>query len=165
MNEARPTLTPARPTIAPAAKPIPAQPLHPQPAHPPIHPPQPANQLPKVGALPTQNNKVDEAELDPIGLVEEIGAETEERKIKAFGVVGAQRAREWKRKPTVTGQGAVRLKSFHGKLSDQGMQYIDDAVNEWLDAHPEVEVKFVTSTVGQFEGKIREPALILNLWY
>ena len=35
----------------------------------------------------------------------------------------------------------------------------------WLDAHPEVEVKFVTSTVGIFEGKMREPALILNLWY
>ena len=57
------------------------------------------------------------------------------------------------------------MKSFHGKYSDQGLQYLDDAVNEWLDAHPDVEVKFVTSTVGVFEGKIREPALVLNLWY
>jgi len=163
MNEARPTLTPARPTLTPA-KPVSAQPLHPQPAHPPQHA-QPANQLPKVGALPVNNNQPDDAELDPIGLVEELEGQTEEKKIKAFGVVGSQKSKDWKRKPTCTGQGACRLKSFHGKLSDQGMQYIDDAVNEWLDSHPEVEVKFVTSTVGQFEGKIREPALILNLWY
>jgi len=160
MNEPRPTITPARPTIAPApGAPRPAQPLHAQPIH-----PQPGA-LPKVGALPTQSSKVDEAELEPIGLIEESGLESEEKKIKAFGVVGATRAREWKRKSTVTGHGAVRVKSFHGKLSDQGMQYIDDAINEWLDSHPDIEVKFVTSTVGQFEGKIREPALVLNLWY
>src|SRR5439155_12354070 len=100
-----------------------------------------------------------------IGLVEEAVGETEEKKIKAFGVIGAHKAREWKRKPTVTGNGAVRVRSFHGKLSDQGMQYIDEAINDWLDNHPEVEVKFVTSTIGQFEGKIREPALVMKLWY
>jgi hypothetical protein len=57
------------------------------------------------------------------------------------------------------------VKTFHGKYSDQGMEHLDDVINEWLDNHPEVEVKFVTSTVNVFEGKIREPALVLNLWY
>ena len=33
-------------------------------------------------------------------------------------------------------------------------------VNQWIDGHPEVEIKFVTSTVGLYEGKIKEPALI-----
>jgi hypothetical protein len=37
---------------------------------------------------------------------------------------------------------------------------MDNQINEWLDANPEVEVKFVTSTVGVFEGKMREPALV-----
>ena len=61
--------------------------------------------------------------------------------------------------------GAVRMKSFHGRLSDNGLEYLDNSVNEWLDAHPEVEVKFVTSTVGLYDGKIKELALILNVWY
>jgi hypothetical protein len=38
-------------------------------------------------------------------------------------------------------------------------------INEWLDDHPEIEVKFVTQTVHVFEGKIREPALVMNVWY
>src|SRR5438105_994174 len=137
MSEARPPGSPGlRPPMA-----IPAQPQRPVPGHPqPAHPvqPQPASHLPKVGALPTSHAKVDESELESIGLVEEAGTEAEEKKIKAFGIIGAHKAREWKRKPTVTGTGAVRVKSFHGKLSDQGMLYIDEAINEWLDNHPEV---------------------------
>jgi hypothetical protein len=64
-----------------------------------------------------------------------------------------------------TAAGATRVKSFHGRLSDQGLEYMDHAINEWLDRHPEVDVKFVTSVTGVYEGKIREPALILNVWY
>jgi hypothetical protein len=45
------------------------------------------------------------------------------------------------------------------------LEYLDNAVNEWLDANPDVEVKFVTPTVMTFEGKIREAALVLNIWY
>jgi hypothetical protein len=106
---------------------------------------------------------------EPIALVEELLeddlAATTPKKIKAFGEDGSKKHHDWKRKATATGQGACRMRSFHGKYSDQGLQYLDDAVNEWLDANPDVEVKFVTSTVGVFEGKIREPALVLNLWY
>jgi hypothetical protein len=72
---------------------------------------------------------------------------------------------DWKRKPHTELTGAVRMKSFHGRLSDNGLEYLDNSVNEWLDAHPEVEVKFVTSTVGLYDGKIKELALILNVWY
>jgi hypothetical protein len=105
--------------------------------------------------------------LDPIGLVEEpsnLATETA-KKIKAFGVTGTQKTHDWKRKCSVNGTGACRVRSFHGRLSDQGLGFMDDQINEWLDSHPEVEVKLVTSTVGQYEGKIREPALVLNLWY
>jgi len=86
------------------------------------------------------------------------------KKIK-FGPELGHKKHDWKRKTTNDGKGACRMKSFHGKYSDQGLEYLDDCVNEWLDAHPDVEVKFVTSTVGVFEGKTREPALVLNVWY
>ncbi len=85
-------------------------------------------------------------------------------KIK-FGPDVGHKKHEWKRKPHVTGAGACRVKSFHAKYSDQGIDHLDDAINEWLDDHAEVEVKFVTTTVHVFEGKIREPAIVMNVWY
>ena len=78
---------------------------------------------------------------------------------------GQRKQHNWKRQPATTGTGACRVKSFRGKYSDQGLEHLDDTINEWLDAHPDVEIKFVTSTVDLFEGKVREPALVLNLWY
>jgi hypothetical protein len=105
-------------------------------------------------------------ELEPIGLVDEQGG-APAKSITAVGGVNSASVRKtaWHRQPNLTHTGSVRLRTFHGKLSQQGLEYLDNQVNEWLDAHPEVEVKNVTSTVGTFEGKMREPALILNLWY
>ena len=114
-------------------------------------------------AAPPKPAAAVEAELESIGLVE--GGGDGEKKIKAFGLGRQERQRDWKRKTNTPGTGATRLKSFHGKLSEEGLSYLDDAVNEWLDSHPEVEIKVVTSTIGTFEGKIRTPALVLNLWY
>jgi len=87
------------------------------------------------------------------------------KKIIAFGADGHKHQQEWKRQLIKNGTGACRVRSFHGKYSEQGLEYLDNAINEWLDNHPEIEVKFVTSTVMTFEGKIREPALVLNVWY
>ena len=41
---------------------------------------------------------------------------------------------------------------------------MDQSVNEWLDAHPQYEVKFVSSTVGTVTGKLKEPHLICQVW-
>ena len=79
--------------------------------------------------------------------------------------VGHGTGHAWKRKPNIHPTGAVRVKSFHGRLSDNGLEYLDNTINEWLDRHPEIDIKFVTSTEGMFDGKIKEPALILNVWY
>jgi hypothetical protein len=87
------------------------------------------------------------------------------RKIIAFGGDAVKHAEQFKRTPTKTGTGAIRVRSFHGKYSDEGLKFLDNAINAWLDEHPEIEVKFVTPTVMTFEGKTREPALVLNVWY
>jgi hypothetical protein len=163
----------------------PSQPHHLTPGAPrPSMAPAPSSARPGIAAMPVQPIRPTEADLDPIALVEE---ELEEitptpmpsaassslqpspavmkSKIKAFTNDVARREHQWKRTPHVSGQGAIRVKSFHGKYSDQGVEHLDDMINEWIDAHPEVEVKFVTSTVHVFEGKIREPALVMNVWY
>ena len=57
----------------------------------------------------------------------------------------------------------VAAAAVHGRLSDEGMSYMDEKVNEWLDAHPEIEVKLVTTAIGPYEGKIKEPALVMNV--
>lgn len=102
---------------------------------------------------------------ESIGLINDDETGGSEAKIRAFGGGATIRKEQYNRKPVTNGSGACRMRSFHGRLSQQGLEYMDNQINEWLDANAEVEVKFVTSTVGVFEGKMREPALILNLWY
>jgi hypothetical protein len=141
-----------------------------------VHPPAPARR---------------EADLDPIELIDEDPVDLEEvasdapaqagmmpqpgagaapvamptaKKI-TFGPEIQQRTANWKRQPHANGQGSVRVRSFHGKLSEQGLEYMDHFINEWLDQHPEIEVKFVTSSIGMFDGKMKEPAVIMQVWY
>jgi hypothetical protein len=41
---------------------------------------------------------------------------------------------------------------------------MEEQINDWLDNN-EVEVKFVSQTVGVWEGKKAEPHIIVTLWY
>jgi hypothetical protein len=70
----------------------------------------------------------------------------------------------WKRKPNTTGTGAIHVKSFHCKLNSESLDYLDRQINEWLDAHPQYEVKFVTTSIGEWQGKIKEPNMIMQVW-
>ena len=70
----------------------------------------------------------------------------------------------WKRSPNVNGTGAIHCKSFHCKLVGESLEFLDQQINEWLDAHPQYEVKFVNSTIGEWTGKLKEPNLIVQVW-
>ncbi len=69
------------------------------------------------------------------------------------------------RQTHATGRGATRTRTFHAKLNDGAMAFLDGQINEWLDQHPDHEVKFATTTIGIVEGKRQEPHLIINVWY
>jgi len=71
---------------------------------------------------------------------------------------------EWSRTPNTTGVGAIHVRTFHCKLTDDSLLFMDQTINEWLDAHPQYEVKFVTSSVGILTGKLKEPHLICQVW-
>jgi hypothetical protein len=133
--------------------------------------------LPRQAAGSTMNpaaaplRKPAASDEDSIALVDEdadtsAGAATAPApsKIK-FGAELGHRTHTWKRDLKGGGSGACRVRTFHGKLSDQGLEYVDDAINVWLDAHPEIDVKFVTTNVGLFDGKFKDLALIVNVWY
>lgn len=70
----------------------------------------------------------------------------------------------WNRTPNSTGTGAIHVKSFHCKLTGDSLDFIDQQINEWLDAHPQYEVKLVTTSIGIWTGKLKEPNLIVNVW-
>jgi len=85
------------------------------------------------------------------------------KKIRTIGRP-VRHAENWQRSPNVTGTGATHVRTFHAKLTDESLAYMDETINEWLDQHPEYEVKFVTSCIGTFTGKTKEPALICQVW-
>lgn len=82
----------------------------------------------------------------------------------AFGA-SARGDDRFKRPLAEPGQGATRCRIFHSKLSDASVAHLDDQINEWLDAHSDVFVKHVATTVGVFEGKHSEPHLVVTIWY
>jgi hypothetical protein len=66
----------------------------------------------------------------------------------------------------VKGGNATRCRTFHAKLSEGALSYMDEQFNEWCDRNPDIEVKFATQTVGAFEGKhSSEQHLILTVFY
>jgi len=90
-------------------------------------------------------------------------AELSTDKIKAFGVRKPHED-HWQRTPNVTGKGAIHVKTFVTKLRLDAIDHLDTQVNEWLDNHPEYEVKFVTTTIGTLFGKNKEEAMFMNIW-
>ena len=152
------THAPVRPAMMPQHS---AQPhAVPQPAH-----PQHAGPA-RIAGMPTLAPGIPAGDDGAIELIED-GEEAValHKKIKAFGNDGPVRQTKWNRQPTAGGTGAVRVKTFHAKLSDQGLDYLDDAINTFVDQHPEVNIKFVTTNVGMFDGKFKDFALMVNVWY
>jgi hypothetical protein len=110
--------------------------------------PPPPLPKPKVGDVPVEGKE------EPSGLT---------RKITAFG--GGKKAEsEWERVPNATGTGATHVRTFHSKLTDDALRYVDTQINAWLDEHPDFEVKITTTTIGTFTGKVKEPHLICQVW-
>lgn len=80
--------------------------------------------------------------------------------------IGATRHEDsWSRTPNTPGTGAIHVRSFRSKLSDDALTYLDQQINEWLDAHPQYEVKLVTTAIGEWSTKLgKEPGIIVNVW-
>ena len=60
---------------------------------------------------------------------------------------------------------ATRCRTFHSKLTDGAINFLNHQINEWLDGNEDITVKFSNSTIGPFEGKHVEMNLIVTLFY
>ena len=71
---------------------------------------------------------------------------------------------EFKRPLNNTGSGATRCRIFTAKLSADPILVMENNINDWID-NDEIEVKFISQTVGTMEGKRKEDNLIVTVWY
>ena len=60
---------------------------------------------------------------------------------------------------------ATRCRTFHAKLNDSAVAFMNDQLNSWADSNLDINIKFATSTIGVFEGKHRDPNLIITVFY
>ena len=60
---------------------------------------------------------------------------------------------------------ATRCRTFHAKLNDGAISYMNREINEWVDKDETISIKQVTSTIGIYEGKRQDPHLIVTLFY
>ena len=120
---------------------------------------------PQIGAGPAKTTERQiSLEPEPVPVVEATGPVAgQQSKITAFGRK-KRHEEEWSRTPNTTGTGAIHVKTFHAKLTDDALVHVDQGVNEWLDAHPQYEVKLVSTTVGTMTGKVKEPHVVCQVW-
>ena len=86
------------------------------------------------------------------------------KKIKTFGK-GTRHEDNWSRTPNATGEGAIHVQTFFSKLTQDSVTYMDQSINEWLDEHPEYEVKFVNTSIGTMRGKQGpQEVIICQVW-
>jgi len=60
---------------------------------------------------------------------------------------------------------ATRCRTFHSKLNEGAVAFMNDQINTWIDENPDLRIKFATSSIGVFEGKHADPNLILTIFY
>ncbi|MFA9477444.1 hypothetical protein ACERK3_03960 [Phycisphaerales bacterium AB-hyl4] len=108
---------------------------------------------------------VDMDELQPIDIdaASEPAPPGRSRRIQTFDT-RVPHEDNWQRQPNITGKGAIHVKTFVAKLRLDAVEHMDEQINHWLDAHPEYEVKFVTTSVGKLIGKMTEDAMFVSVW-
>ncbi|MCC7293958.1 MAG: hypothetical protein IT449_18005 [Phycisphaerales bacterium] len=82
-----------------------------------------------------------------------------------LGMATARTDRHYHRALDPSAAGATRCRTFHCKLNDSAIEFMNHSLNQWLDEHPDIAIKFATSTLGVFEGKSKEQNLILTVFF
>lgn len=80
-------------------------------------------------------------------------------------LAGEHKDDQFKRPLSAHNEPATRVRTFHGKLTEAGLAHMDETINEWIDAHPDVFIKSSNSTIGVFESKTKEPHIFVTVFY
>jgi len=60
---------------------------------------------------------------------------------------------------------ATRCRTFHAKLNEGAVAYMNREINEWVDGDETIRIKFSTAAIGIYEGKRQDPHLIVTVFY
>ena len=61
----------------------------------------------------------------------------------------------------------MRVQTFIGKSSTEGLHQMDEHINHWLETH-DIEPKLVTQSYGcgnHHEVSSQEPVIVTSIWY
>ena len=84
---------------------------------------------------------------------------------RTLGVAGGWDDSRFARPLDPKARGATRCRTFHSKITEGAIEFLNNQINEWLDKHENIVIKFSDSVIGPFEGKHTEPNLIITLYY
>ncbi len=114
----------------------------------------------------------DSNEFEAISLDEELVVEKDDMShskimasVHTLGLAGGWDDSRYKR-PLLAGQAiATRCRTFHSKLNEASLEFMNNQINDWIDSADDMAIKFAASTIGMFEGKHSEPNLIMTIFY
>jgi hypothetical protein len=126
----------------------------------------------QAGATATAGEPEAIVEGEGIAFDEPIHYDTKPTAIRSFGstgsggmTVGTPTGHDYRRPLRKDSNNATRCKTFHCKLADGPMMFLNEQINEWVDGDDDIEIKFATSTIGVVEGKHVDPHLIITIFY
>ncbi|MFO0839779.1 MAG: hypothetical protein U1D55_14810 [Phycisphaerae bacterium] len=95
-------------------------------------------------------------------------AESAAKRVYGGGGITFERAgafNESYKRPLLKNGNATRCRTFHCRLNDTSINHLNQQINEYVDAHEDVEIKFVSTTIGVVEGKHSEQHLFVTIFY
>ncbi|MFQ5807632.1 MAG: hypothetical protein ACE5I3_14395 [Phycisphaerae bacterium] len=107
----------------------------------------------------------------PIALVEDdeprvvAGPSSQIHGFSGSEVIARGLGRTYKRPLLKNTHSATRCRTFHCKMTDASFANLNEQINEWVDEHEDVEIKFALSNVGVVEGKHADPHLVITVFY
>jgi hypothetical protein len=129
------------------------------------HSPSVPTAIPPRPAIPAPAPLKPKDDLSPVAIEENHSAHPTVSKIQVYGMKMAGDEKKYKRKANLTGNGAVHMKVFHGRLSDDAVERVEERINDWLEAHPDIEVKLANTTIGVWDGKTKDTNIVITVWY
>lgn len=117
--------------------------------------------------LPTVEEDGDEA---PLAMMDDLEDQNplEGSQIRQFGTglgLQGQMREDFQRPLLKDSRNATRCRTFHAKLTDAAIAHLNESINDWVDEHPDIEIKFAMSNIGVVEGKHQDQHLIVTVFY
>jgi hypothetical protein len=127
---------------------------------------------PRIAGAPTIKAPGESAPMDPIAFDNAGSHESTPSQVRAIGgdTLASSAASlhddvDFRRGLLKDGAGATRCRTFHAKLNDGAVAFMNRQINEWCDSKDDIVIKFATSTIGTWEGKKADPTLIVTVFY